>query len=188
MRIILASQSPRRRELMEMLQIPYEAIVSEVEEIVPDDIAPGALVETLAQQKAQAVFLQHPDACVIGADTIVYIDGEIVGKPKDDLDAQRILKKLAGRAHDVYTGVAVLTPKGAEVRHDVTHVTFAPMTPQEIDWYVGTGEPRDKAGAYGIQGPGGVFVDRVEGNYFTVIGLPLPLLYRMLVRAGALAI
>lgn len=186
MRIILASQSPRRRELMEMLHIPYEAIVSEVEEIVPDDIAPGALVETLAHQKAQAVSLQYPEACVIGADTIVYIDEEIVGKPKDDADAQRILTKLAGRSHDVYTGVAVLTPKGAEVRHDVTHVTFAPMTQQEIDWYVGTGEPRDKAGAYGIQGPGGVFVDCVEGNYFTVIGLPLPLLYRMLKNAEAL--
>ena len=188
MRIILASQSPRRRELMEMLQIPYEAVVSEVEEIVPEDISPDALVEALALQKAQAVFAQYPQGCVIGADTIVYIDGEIVGKPKDDADAASILRKLQGRSHEVYTGVAVLTPNGTQVRHDITHVTFAPMTEQEISWYVATGEPRDKAGAYGIQGPGGIFVDRVEGNYFTVIGLPLPLLYRMLIKAGALTL
>ncbi len=188
MRIILASQSPRRRELLEMLQIPYEAIVSEVEETVPEDIAPGALVEALALQKAQAVFAQYPEACVIGADTIVYIDGEIVGKPKDDADAAKILGKLQGRSHEVYTGVAVLTPSGTQVECDVTRVTFAPMTEREISWYVATGEPWDKAGAYGIQGPGGIFVNRVEGNYFTVIGMPLPLLYRMLAKAGALVI
>lgn len=188
MRIILASQSPRRRELFQMLHIPYEAIVSEVEETVPEHIAPGALVETLALQKAQAVFAQHPEACVIGADTIVYIDGEIVGKPKDDENAKRILGKLQGRSHEVYTGVAVLTSKGTEVKHDVTRVTFAPMTEREISWYVSTGEPRDKAGAYGIQGPGGIFVDRVEGNYFNVIGMPLPLLYRMLTKAGVVSI
>ncbi len=184
MRIILASQSPRRRELMRMLNISFEAIVSEVEEDVPEQIAPGELVEALALQKAQAVFGQHPEACVIGADTIVYIDGEILGKPKDDADAANILGKLQGRTHEVYTGVAVLAPTGMEVKHDVTRVTFAPMTEDEIAWYVKTGEPRDKAGAYGIQGPGGIFVDRVEGNYFTVIGMPLPLLYHMLVRAG----
>ncbi len=188
MRIILASQSPRRRELLAMMNIPYEAIVSEVEETVPEYIAPGALVEALALEKAQAVFAQYPDACVIGSDTIVYIDDEIVGKPKDDADAARILEKLQGRSHEVYTGVAVLTSSGTDVRHDVTRVTFAPMTEREILWYVGTGEPRDKAGAYGIQGPGGIFVERVEGNYFTVIGMPLPLLYRMLARAGALTL
>ena len=188
MRIILASQSPRRRELMRMLHIPHDAIVSEVEEDVPEQIAPGELVEMLALQKAQAVFAQYPEACVIGADTIVYIDGEIVGKPKDDVDAANILNKLQGRTHEVYTGVAVLTQTGTEVKHDITRVTFASMTEHEIAWYVKTGEPRDKAGAYGIQGPGGIFVERVEGNYFTVIGMPLPLLYRMLARAGAVTL
>ncbi|HWR21996.1 MAG TPA: Maf family protein [Feifaniaceae bacterium] len=188
MRIILASQSPRRRELMRMLNIPYEAIVSDVEEDVPEQIAPGELVEALALQKARAVFAQHPEACVIGADTVVYIDGEILGKPRDDADAAGILRRLRGRTHEVYTGVAVLAPTGEEVDRDVTRVTFAPMTEREIAWYVKTGEPRDKAGAYGIQGPGGIFIDRVEGNYFTVIGMPLPLLYRMLARAGALAL
>lgn len=188
MRLILASESPRRRELLSMLGFPYEAIVSAVEETVPADIAPDALVETLALQKAEAVAQMHPDACVIGADTIVYIDGQIIGKPRDDADATRILGLLQGRAHAVYTGVAVLTPRGRDLRHDITRVTFAPMTEREIAWYVSTGEPRDKAGAYGIQGPGGIFVERVEGNYFTIIGMPLPLLYRMLREAGAVAL
>jgi len=188
MRLVLASQSPRRRELLSMLGFPYEAIISAVEENVPAHIAPDALVETLALRKAEAVAKLCPDACVIGADTIVYIGGEIVGKPRDDADAARILRLLQGRAHTVYTGVAVLTPDRRDVRHDATQVTFAPMTEREIAWYVATGEPRDKAGAYGIQGPGGMFVERVEGNYFTVIGMPLPLLYRMLREAGAVAL
>ncbi|MEL7602097.1 MAG: Maf family protein, partial [Bacillota bacterium] len=137
---------------------------------------------------AQAVRELHSEACVVGADTIVYIDGDIMGKPSDDADAARILNRLQGRTHTVYTGVAVLTPGRTDVRHDATRVTFAPMSEEEIAWYVGTGEPRDKAGAYGIQGPGGMFVERVEGNYFTVIGMPLPLLYRMLQSAGAIVL
>ena len=188
MRLILASESPRRRELLSMLGFPYEAIVSAVEEKVPAGIAPDALVEMLALQKAEAVMRLHADACVIGADTVVYIDGQIVGKPRDDADAASILRLLQGRTHTVYTGVAVLTPSRRNIKHDVTRVTFAPMTEREIDWYVSTGEPRDKAGAYGIQGPGGMFVERVEGNYFTIIGMPLPLLYRMLLEAGAVAL
>ncbi len=188
MRIVLASQSPRRRELMTLMGLNYEAVVSEVEETVPENAEPGALVERLALEKAQAVFEQHSDACVIGADTIVYIDGEILGKPLDDADAANILKRLQGRSHTVYTGVAVLAPGRTDVRHDEARVTFAPMTDAEIAWYIVTGEPRDKAGAYGIQGPGGMFVERVEGNYFTVIGMPLPLLYRMLREAGVISL
>jgi septum formation protein len=188
MRLILASQSPRRRELLSLMGLTFDIVVSEVEETVPENIGPGELVEQLALDKAQAVRELHPEACVVGADTIVYIDGEIMGKPSDDADAARILNRLQGRTHTVYTGVAVLTPSGTDVRHDATRVTFAPMSEKEIAWYVGTGEPRDKAGAYGIQGPGGMFVERVEGNYFTVIGMPLPLLYHMLQSAGAIVL
>lgn len=188
MRLILASQSPRRRELLTLMGLTFDVIVSEVEEIVPENIGPDELVEQLALNKAQAVQQLYPESCIVGADTIVYIEGDILGKPCDDDDAARILNRLQGRTHTVYTGVAVLTPGGNDVRHDATRVTFAPMTQREIAWYVATGEPRDKAGAYGIQGPGGMFVERVEGNYFTVIGMPLPLLYRMLQNAGAIAI
>ncbi len=188
MRLILASQSPRRRELLALMGLTFDIVVSEVEETVPENIGPGELVEQLALDKAQAVRELHSEACVVGADTIVYIDGDIMGKPSDDADAARILNRLQGRTHTVYTGVAVLTPGRTDVRHDATRVTFAPMSEEEIAWYVGTGEPRDKAGAYGIQGPGGMFVERVEGNYFTVIGMPLPLLYRMLQSAGAIVL
>jgi septum formation protein len=188
MRLILASQSPRRRELLALMGLTFDIVVSEVEETVPENIGPGELVEQLALHKAHAVRELHPEACVVGADTIVYIGGEIMGKPRDDADAARILNRLQGRTHTVYTGVAVLTPGGTDIRHDATRVTFAPMSEKEIAWYVATGEPRDKAGAYGIQGPGGMFVERVEGNYFTVIGMPLPLLYRMLQKAGVIVL
>jgi len=186
MKLILASQSPRRREMLTLMGLKFEIIVSDVEEIAPPNAGPGELVEQLALQKAQAVFMHHPEDCVVGSDTIVYIDGQIIGKPKDEADAFRILSTLQGRQHTVYTGVAVLSPKGQDIRHATTKVTFAPMSEEEIRWYISTGEPLDKAGAYGIQGPGGMFVEKVEGNYFTVIGMPLPVLYRMLKKADAL--
>lgn len=184
MELILASQSPRRQELLKLIGLRYRIVVSDVEESVPKGATPGELVEHLAWEKAHAVHSAHAADCVIGADTIVYIDGRIIGKPADDTDAARILGTLQGRTHTVYTGVAVLSPSGEDIRHAETKVTFARMTQAEIDWYIGTGEPRDKAGAYGIQGPGGMFVERIEGNYFNVIGMPLPLLYRMLRSAG----
>lgn len=186
MNIILASQSPRRRELLSLMGLSFHVVVSPVEEITPAHAQPGALVEELARQKAQAVADLYPGDCVVGADTIVYIDGTVIGKPKDQADARRILKCLQGRTHTVYTGVAVFAKGRADIRHDETRVTFSPMTGDEINWYVKTGEPMDKAGAYGIQGPGGMFVKKVDGNYFTVIGMPLPLLYQMLREAGAL--
>ena len=184
MQLVLASQSPRRRELLTLMGLEFDVIVSDVDETIPENAGPDTLVEHLALIKAQAVQAQYPDACIVGADTIVYIDDEIIGKPRDDAEAAQILGRLQGRTHTVYTGVAVLTPNGIDVKHDATRVTFAPMTAEEIAWYVASGEPRDKAGAYGIQGPGGMFVERVEGNYFTVIGMSLPLLYRMLRSAG----
>ena len=188
MEIILASQSPRRREMLTLMGLTFQVVVSDVQEVSPPGATPEVLVGHLALQKAQAVAASYPAHCVIGADTIVYIDGKVIGKPKDEADAFRILSLLQGRTHTVYTGVAVLSPKGVDVRHSETKVTFAAMTEEEIRWYIATGEPMDKAGAYGIQGPGGMFVERVEGNYFTVIGLPLPLLYRMLKQAGAITL
>ncbi len=182
--IILASESPRRRELLSLLGLQFTVITSHVKEQPPAFAAPDAYVRALALQKAQAVFDQHPDATVIGADTIVYLDGDILGKPHTPENAKKYLSRMQGRSHTVFTGVAVLAPNHADVRHCCTDVTFSPMTEAEIDWYVATGEPLDKAGAYGVQGPGGIFVDHINGNYFNVIGMPLPLLYAMLTNAG----
>lgn len=186
--IILASSSPRRRELLSMIGLDYRIETSGEEEMQPHGLPPAEFVQTLALQKAQPVANLHPRDCVIGADTIVYLDGEILGKPHTPEVAKAYLRRMQGRQHVVFTGVAVLKNGTSDVRYCETRVTFAPMTEREIDSYVATGEPLDKAGAYGVQGPGGVFVERVDGNYFNVIGLPLPLLYRMLIDAGEIEI
>lgn len=183
MDLILASQSPRRRELFELIGLPFTALVSEADEDIPFE-EPGTYVEKLALRKAEAVFAEHPKACVVGADTIVWLDGAIIGKPRDEADAYHILRTLSGRTHTVYTGLAVLAPNSREVLHDITKVTFAPLTDEEIWAYIRTGEPMDKAGAYGVQGKGAIFVERVEGCYFTVIGLPVPQLYQALSKLG----
>ncbi len=180
MKIILASTSPRRRELLTLMGIPFEVIDSQVEEIAPRGVSTAELVKTLALQKAAAVAAAHPCDCVIGADTVVDLDGAVLGKPHTPENAKAYLKRMQGRRHTVYTGVALVTGVRKDVRCCTTDVTFAAMSDDEIDWYVSTGEPLDKAGAYGVQGPGGVFVTHIEGNYFNVIGMPLPLLYEML--------
>ena len=184
--IILASESPRRRELLTLMGLDFTVITSHVVEQPPHHAAPDEYVKALALQKAQAVANLHPNECVIGADTVVYLDGDILGKPHTPENAKRYLSRMQGRMHTVYTGVAVLCAGKADVRHCCTDVTFCPMSAGEIDRYVATGEPLDKAGAYGVQGPGGVFVERINGNYFNVIGMPLPLLYRMLCDVGVL--
>ena len=182
--IILASSSPRRKELMTMIGLHYRIETSGEEEIQPHGLPPAEFVKTLALQKAQPVADLHPNDCVIGADTIVYLEGDILGKPHTPEVAKTYLRRMQGKQHVVYTGIAVLKNGKADVRHCETRVTFSPMSEREIDLYVATGEPLDKAGAYGVQGPGGVFVERVEGNYFNVFGLPLPMLYKMLIQAG----
>ncbi len=184
-KLILASGSPRRREMMELVGYDYEIVVSDADENVPE-CEPARYVEQLARRKAQAVFEKHPDCCVVGADTIVLIDGTIIGKPKDRNDAYRILRTLSGRMHTVYTGVAVLSPTGEQMFSDTTDVTFMPLADSEIWRYIDSGEPMDKAGAYGIQGLGAVLVRRVDGCYFTVIGMPLPRLYQALKLCGIL--
>ena len=182
MDVILASQSPRRRELLALLQIPFDVEVTGEKEIIPEDACPEQIVMALAEQKAQHVFLRHPNHCVIGADTIVVLDGHILGKPKIAAQAVEYLSALQGKNHYVLTGVCVKTPHGSLTRYESTLVRFRPMTIDEITWYVSTGDPMDKAGAYGVQGLACCFVDSVDGNFFNVVGLPLPLLYSMLLE------
>lgn len=186
MELILASQSPRRRELLALMEIPFRAVSPEVEECPPAGAGPAQTVMALAQQKAEAVLRLYPDACVIGSDTVVDLDGDILGKPHTPERAREYLRRMEGRTHRVYTGVAVLKQNYRDVRHAVTTVTFAHMTEEEIEWYVGTGDPLDKAGAYGVQGKFCPFVEHVEGNYFNIIGMPVPVLYRMLKDADML--
>lgn len=182
MDVILASQSPRRRELLALLQIPFDVEVSGEQEIIPEDACPEQIVMALAEQKAQHVFLRHPNHCVIGADTIVVLDDHILGKPKTAAQAVEYLSALQGKNHYVLTGVCVKTPHGSLTRYESTLVRFRPMTIDEITWYASTGDPMDKAGAYGVQGLACCFVDSVDGNFFNVVGLPLPLLYSMLLE------
>ena len=138
----------------------------------------------LASAKASEVFARRPDSLVIGADTIVELDGEILGKPADRDDAFRMLRALSGREHRVYTGVALAVPEKSLCRAECTRVFFREMTDREIDAYITSGEPMDKAGAYGCQGLAGLFVERIEGDYFNVVGLPLCLLGQMLETMG----
>ena len=186
MELILASQSPRRREIMDQMGLSYTTEVCTEPERIEEGLSIPETVMHLAAQKAAFALRLHPDACVIGADTVVDIDGEIIGKPASEEDAVKTLRRMQGRAHNVYTGLAVLKNGYRDMRFVETKVHFRPMTDTEIRWYVSTGEPLDKAGSYGVQGLGSVFVDSIEGNYFNVVGLPAPTLYDMLIRAGAI--
>ena len=186
MDIILASKSPRRKDLLKMTGLSFTTVESDAEENAPRSLPPDEYVKVLSYQKAKAVQNRFPESCIIGADTIVYLNNEIIGKPKNTEDAKNTLSKMQGNQHVVYTGITVLTKDKEITAFDTTNVTFSHMSKEEIDWYVSTGEPMDKAGSYGVQGPGGIFVQKIEGNYFNVVGLPLPLLYNMLVDAGVL--
>ena len=186
MELILASQSPRRREIMRFMGLPFQTEVCTEPEQVPDGLLIPETVMHLAKQKAAFALRLHPNACVIGADTIVELDGEIVGKPSSPEDAVRTLMRMQGRSHTVYTGIAVLKAGYADVRFDAAAVRFRPMSEKEIRWYVSTQEPLDKAGSYGVQGYGCVFVESIKGNYFTVVGLTAPILYEMLLKAEAI--
>ncbi|MEN6469881.1 MAG: Maf family protein [Clostridiaceae bacterium] len=187
MQLILASGSARRRELMELAGYDFIVGVSDANEDV-DISDPALLVRELATIKARAVQRETGEACcIVGADTVVYADGRIIGKPRDEEDAFRILKTLNGREHTVYTGVCVLC--GADEPNafcDETRVTFRELSDEEISAYIRTGDPMDKAGAYGVQGAGCVLVKSVMGCYFTVIGLPMPRLYTALREKGIL--
>lgn len=173
MDIILASASPRRRELLALADIKYTVIPSECEEILPENITPSQAVELLAQQKADDVLKRHPDCMIIAADTVVALGNTILGKPKDDEDAFNMLMSLSGKIHTVYTGVCIKTADKEELFNVATDVEFYELTEKEIHDYIVTKEPCDKAGAYGIQGKGSLLVKGIHGDYFNVVGLPL---------------
>lgn len=184
MNIVLASASPRRRELMGMLGVEFEIVPATGPERPPEGAGPARTVEALSLAKAREIAEKRPDALIIGADTIVAVDGDILGKPTDGADARRMLQKLSGRAHSVFTGVTVLSGQAALTRAEETRVVFRPLTGAEIDRYIKTGEPMDKAGAYACQGLASLFVERIEGDFFNVMGLPLYRLGQMLNELG----
>lgn len=209
-RLILASASPRRRELLALLGLPFEVVPSLVPEDETQDLPPHVLVETLAREKALDVWHQQPDKedlLVLGADTVVVAPASrsnagacsptdrpskptVLGKPRTTEEARQILQVLSGKTHTVYTGLALVwaNPKyyGADIQSEVveTRVVFRELTPALIDAYIATGEPFDKAGAYGIQGRAAAFVEAVYGDYFNVVGLPVQTVARMLERLG----
>ncbi len=185
MRIILASQSPRRRELLERMGIfAFEVIPARGEEVVRPGLAPARLVEELSRQKCDEVAAAHPEALVIAADTVVSIDERILGKPRSPAAAAEMLCVLSGREHIVYSGLTVRCGSQAFTEHEATSVRFRTLSDGEIERYVDTGEPMDKAGAYGIQGYGSVLVEGISGDYYNVVGLPVCRLARLLARFG----
>ncbi len=181
-RIILASKSPRRKELMGLLFPQFEVQASDVDETLPEGVSLGRAVELLALRKGQAVAGAGPDALVIAADTLVTLGSVVLGKPTGREDAARMLRLLSGRVHQVYTGVALLEGERTNRFHCVTDVEFSPLTEEEIRWYLSTGEPFDKAGAYGIQGYGARFIRGVREDFFNVMGLPVNELYRQIMQ------
>ena len=186
MHIVLASSSPRRKELMEMLEVPNLKILpAKGEEIPPEHASPGELVMALSHAKAWEVAARcDPDDVIIGADTIVWVDGGAYGKPHDEEDAARMLRRLSGDCHEVYTGVTVIRGEKSISQFERSLVRFRELEEEEIRRYIATGEPMDKAGAYGAQGRGALFVEHIEGDFFNVMGLPLCRLGKMLKEQG----
>ena len=186
MQIVLASASPRRRQLMEMLDLPDLTVIpAQGAEVPPAHAEPGELVPALSAAKARAVAALVPDgALVVGADTIVWVDGRPFGKPHSEVEAAQMLRTLSGRAHEVYTGVTLIRSGEELSEWERSRVFFRSLSPEEISRYVATGEPMDKAGAYGAQGLGALLVERIEGDFFNVMGLPLCHLGQMFKKLG----
>lgn len=180
-KLVLASSSPRRTELLNRAGWPHEVIVAGIDETVRPQEDPAAYVKRLARSKAEAVAERlEQGGLVLGADTTVVIDNQILGQPSDDADARRMLRLLNGKWHEVLTGVALVRVGGeTRVDHETTRVRFAEMSESEIDWYVASGEPVGKAGAYGIQGKAALFIEEIEGDYFNIMGLPIRLVYKL---------
>ena len=181
--LIPASGSPRRRELLDLMGLTYTVETPDVDESFSG--RPSETVMEISRRKAAAVAARHSDSIIIAADTLVFADGAL-GKPHTPERAKEMLRSLAGNWHHVYTGITVINTRSGRVLRNVdkTRVHLVPMTEQEIDAYVATGEPLDKAGAYGIQGMGGMFVDRIDGSYSNVVGLPMSMLRIMLAQVG----
>ena len=181
--LILASGSPRRRELLDLMGLTYTVETPDVDESFSG--RPSETVMEISRRKAAAVAARHSDSIIIAADTLVFADGAL-GKPHTPERAKEMLRSLAGNWHHVYTGITAINTRSGRILRNVdkTRVHLVPMTEQEIDAYVATGEPLDKAGAYGIQGMGGMFVDRIDGSYSNVVGLPMSMLRIMLAQVG----
>ena len=181
--LILASQSPRRKVLLQQIGLTFRVEVSPYEEIIPDDGNPADIVQHLSLEKARPISESFPSALTLAADTIVVHEDRVLGKPADEEEARAMLRQLSDATHTVYTGLALLHPRSDRqvTACESTQVTFGALTKTEIDAYVDSGSPLDKAGAYGIQGDlGAVFVERIEGDFYTVMGLPLYRLYHIL--------
>ena len=182
MKIILASNSPRRKELLQQANIDFEVMSADIEEVTSKSL-PGEVVEELSLMKATAVKEANPNRVVLAADTVVAFDGAILGKPKDEEDAFNMLKALSGKTHQVYTGVTIIDESGQSITFsECTEVEMYNNTDEVLKKYIATGEPMDKAGAYGIQGIGAMLVEKINGDYNNVVGLPLAKTYRTLQR------
>ena len=179
-KLVLASSSPRRTEILERAGWPHEIIVAGIDETVLPNEEPAAYVQRLARSKAEAVASRLSEGVVLGADTTVVVANQILGQPVDDADARRMLRLLNAKWHDVLTGVAVVRVGGeTRVGYQTTRVRFAELSEQEIDWYIATREPFGKAGAYGIQGKASLFIEEIEGDYLNIMGLPIRLVYEL---------
>jgi septum formation protein len=181
-KLLLASASPRRAEILRAVNWPFETLATHIDETLAQGEQATEAIERLALEKAEAAARQRPASLVLGADTVVLVDSEILGKPADARDARRMLRLLSGRWHDVLTGVALV--RGADktrrvVAHERTQVRFGLMSDAEIDWYVKSGEPADKAGAYAVQGLAALFIEEIRGDYWNVVGLPVRLVYKL---------
>ena len=180
-RIVLASASPRRAELLRAAGIDFEVQPPDVDEAIATGESPNEYVSRLAEAKARLVYERDVRRIVLAADTAVVVDADVLGKPLDENDASRMLRRLSGRTHEVLTAISVFHPgQIVDTRVDTTTVELAPLSGTDINWYVSSGEPMDKAGAYAVQGLASRFVTRIEGSYSNVVGLPVALVYQML--------
>mgnify|MGYP002868403078 CR=1 FL=1 len=184
MGIILASASPRRREIMDKLNLRYKVVVPNIDETLNRQLGLREKIEDLALRKGQAVSRNHPDDVVIAADTVVVVNNRILGKPHGISEARKMLKALSGRTHKVITAVAMIDGGETFVTSDVAYVTFSELDDEEIEKYIQTREPYDKAGGYAIQGWASVFITRMRGSYYTVMGFPLHIVYEYLKQKG----
>ncbi|HKO99234.1 MAG TPA: Maf family protein [Pyrinomonadaceae bacterium] len=182
-KIILASKSPRRVEILRAVGWDFESRAANIDESRHESEEPVAYVERLAREKAATIARDASNGLVLGADTVVVVEDEILGQPGNNENARRMLELLSGKWHQVLTGIAIMRGEREEmVAHETTRVRFAELSQKEIDWYVSTEEPLDKAGAYAIQGQGGIFIEEIEGDYFNIVGLPIRLVYQLLGR------
>lgn len=183
-RLILASASPRRRELLTQAGLQFEVVPAHIDETRQEHEGPAAYVRRLAQEKARAVHALHPEALVLGADTTVEVGGRALEKPLDRADAEGMLRELSGRSHQVHTGLVLLSSEASRTHLETTSVTFSAIDEAELAQYLDSSEPYDKAGAYGIQGYAARWIPRIEGDYFNVMGLPLAATMRLLRELG----